>query len=114
MALKISEFLTLKENTYYEIDVYNSFNGKILSIIDHSPSLNIYISNDNETIKFRTSKSLLKSGIFKSKIIKNTNDYSSLFGTLQNNNYSNTIQISPENVDLFVEKIKITEYKITQ
>jgi hypothetical protein len=112
--LKISEFLTLKENTYYEIDVYNSFNGKILSIIDHSPSLNIYISNDNETIKFRTSKSLLKSGIFKSKIIKNTNDYSSLFGTLQNNNYSNTIQISPENFDLFVEKVKITEYKITQ
>lgn len=112
--IKISDFIKINENVYYEIDVNNSFQGKILSIIDHSPSLNIYISKDNETMKYRTSKALLKSGIFKSKIIKNTGDYASLFVNDPVDNFSNIIQISPDNFNFFEDKIKITEYKITQ
>jgi hypothetical protein len=112
--IKITDCLKLNENLYYEINVKNNFKGKILSMIDYSPSLNIIITSESEMTKYRTSKALLKSGFFKSKIIRNTIDFANLFDKEFTNSLSNSIQVRPDNYELFEDKIRVTEYKIVQ
>jgi hypothetical protein len=114
-AMELHSPLVPKKGIYYEIGIYNNFKGKIISALEHAPEINLEIkTSDGQKIVFRTSKSLLKTGIFSKKYIKDNQNFSSFI-----NNYENNLDVifynfAPIKPNMFKDKIKITEYKITQ
>ena len=113
-AMLLNSPLEPKEDIYYEIGVYNNILGKFVSIFEHAPELRIEIKiNDGNITEYRTSKLLLESGFFFDKYISDTENFSFVFGdeSIPKIKYYN---IKPLNPTLFKDKLRITEYKITQ
>lgn len=115
-AILIEDAFYPKKDTYYTFEIYNNFKGKIYSVLKYSPEINIEINSQNgEFISSRTSKELLRIGLYSNKLIKNLEDFEKLkitsFDSLDKiKNY----KFKPLHKKYFKEKIKVTEYKITQ
>lgn len=114
-AILINKPFKPKENSFYEFEVYHSIKGKMYSIFKHSPEINIEINaNNNYPYIFRTSKELLKIGLFSNNYIENNSGYknylnsNSEIGVEKIKNYI----FKPNSTSLFKEKIKVIEYKI--
>ncbi len=115
-AMMAESSLTPKQDVYYEIGVYNSIKGSMMSVIDHSPEINLEINATGNPRQYRTGKNLLQSGLFLDKNITKTEDFYRLFFTdsldkIESIKYYN---FKLGNKTMFKDKIKITEYKITQ
>jgi len=106
-----------EKDMFYEFEIYNSILGKLVSIFNHAPEVSLVIRTDKAGLKeFKTSEELLKSGVFSNTFIENTTDFLTLF---QDEYYSNLNKIEfykivPNNHLFFKDKVKVTEYKITQ
>lgn len=115
-AMILNTPLTPKKDIFYEIEVYNSLLGRLSSIINHSPEINLVIkTKDGLTTEYRTSKLLLETGVFFDKKINETKDFSSIF----DNSFNASQEIKyynfkPINETYFNDKVRITEYKIKQ
>lgn len=116
-AMYVNAPLVPKEGIYYKVEMYNSLKGRIKTIFDHAPEIQLEIkTNKNYPYPFRTSKKLLESGFFSEKYIVSTMG----FNDFMNNQISNEVEsikyynFKPKDLSLFKEKIKITEYKIVQ
>ena len=114
-AMYINSPLIIKNDIFYEITVYNNIMGEIKSKINYAPEINIEIKNEQgQLTKFRSSKFLLESGLFSQHIVSGTSDFVNLMQQQNPNNKIKSLYVRPLNSDLFKEKIKITEYKISQ
>lgn len=119
---KVREYVMLidsplipQEGIFYEVNLYYNILGKVVSIIEHSPEISLEIrTEDSNTTKYKTSKALLESGIFYDKIVTETKNFNAIFESpneIQKIRYYN---FRPKHPSQFKDKIKITEYKITQ
>lgn len=115
-ALLLNSPLVIKENCFYEVELYNSVNGKIKSFMEYAPEvvLNIKTSN-NRLIDFKSSKAQLKTGLFFTHFIESTDDFEKV---LKNDSLDATNQIKSFSFKVkdqyFKEKIRVKEYKIKQ
>lgn len=116
-AIVINSGIAPKKNVFYEVELYNTLSGKLYSILANAPEVNIKIkTKNNKIIDHKTSNSLLKSGIFSETYFKTTND---IFDSYFDKNIDpdfliKEYQFVPVSSNYFEDKIKITEYKITQ
>jgi hypothetical protein len=114
-AMILNTPLVPKKDVFYEIDIYNSYLGKAFSIFNHAPDVNLEIKTSDGYLKeYRTSKMLLESGIFCDEFIYETKNVSSLFNSKNENLKIKYYNIKPFKNSYFNDKIRITEYKITQ
>lgn len=114
-AMYINSPLIIENDIFYEITVYNNIIGEIQSKINYAPEINIEIKNEQgQLTKFRSSKLLLESGLFSQHIVSGTSDFVNLLQQQNPNNKIKSLYVRPLNSDLFKDKIKITEYKISQ
>jgi len=100
-----------KKDIYYEVEVYSSILGKVVSLVHHSPEISLVI-NAEIVIEFKTAQSLLKSGFFCDNYIADVDDFSEI---IDNKIFGKTINymiFKPRNNIFFEDKIKVTEYKI--
>ena len=72
------------------------------------------IGSKGQIQKYRSSKLLLESGLFSPFLINSTSDFMSLNKNHNTQEKIKGIYFRPLDGDLFKDKIKITEYKITQ
>ncbi len=114
-AMESESPLAPKKGIFYEIGVYNSMIGSLVSIIDHAPELSLEIKT-NTSSEYRTGKKLLESGVFLEQKINKTEDFYSLFfaDSLAKMEKVKFYNFKPKSPSLFGDKIRITEYKITQ
>jgi len=114
-AMYISSPLIIKEDIYYEVSLYNNFQGKIKSTIKHAPEVSIEIIGEKgQILKYKSSRLLLESGLFSPYVISQTSDFMSLIESQKSQNKMKGLYFRPLDTDLFKDKIKIIEYKITQ
>lgn len=113
--MEIGASLAPAKDIYYEVGVSNSIVGKFVSVIDHAPEMTMEIKS-NSSSEYRTGKKLLESGLFLEKKINKTEDFYSLFfaDSLAKMESVEFYKFKPKSPSLFKDKIKITEYKITQ
>ena len=65
-----------EKDIYYEIELYNNIYGKCYSVVKNSPEIKLQIQIKNgEKIEYKTSKTLLESGIFSSVFVRNTDEF---------------------------------------
>lgn len=114
-AMMIESPLAPENNVFYEIGVYNSITGSLVSVVDHAPELSLEIKTATTT-EYRTGKKLLESGVFLEQKINTTEDFYSLFfaDSLAKMEKVKFYNFKPKSPSLFKDKIRITEYKITQ
>jgi hypothetical protein len=114
-AMMADSPLSPKQDVYYEIGVYNSITGKIMSVIDHAPEIMLEIRT-NSSSEYKTGEKLLESGLFLEQKINTTEDFYSLFfiDSLAKLEKIKFYNFKPKDSGYFTDKIKITEYKITQ
>lgn len=116
-AMYINSPLIPQKNIYYEIEFYNNIFGKYYSVLKNSPEIMLQIQIKNgEKLEYKTSKKLLDSGIFSTAFVRNTDEFEAF---LKNNDSDSVQKVKHYSFRLlddkmFKEKIKITEYKITQ
>ena len=105
-----------KKDIFYEVEFFSTLKGKIVSIINHAPEIKFSIKkNNNGTNEYRTSNSLLKSGIFSDYQFNSTEEYLNNYKNILNEeNRIKYYTFYPVNQEYYKDKIKITEYKITQ
>jgi hypothetical protein len=114
-AMMLGSAIAPKQDIYYEVGVYHTFLGKFVSTIEHAPELRFEIRTKDGTIaEYRTSRPLLNSGFFYDRFINNTESFSSIFDEDGKNQNIKSYTIKPLKQSLFKDKIRITEYKITQ
>ncbi|MGK4566554.1 hypothetical protein [Flavobacterium sp. 3HN19-14] len=106
--------LVPEEGCYYEVELKSSIKGKLISVFDHAPSLQLKITTeDNHDAQFRTSTQMLASGLFYNKRIMTTDDF------IENNdNIKPSAKIKqygfvPENPAMFGDNVTIRQYKIS-
>ncbi|MBP6558605.1 MAG: hypothetical protein KA213_09590 [Flavobacterium sp.] len=114
-AMMTESPLAPKKDVFYEIGVYNSITGSLVSVVDHAPELSLEIKTETAT-EYRTGKKLLESGVFLEQKINTTEDFYSLFfaDSLAKMEKVKFYNFKPKSPSLFKDKIRITEYKITQ
>lgn len=105
-----------KKDIFYEVEFFATVKGKIVSIINHAPEIKFSIKKNNYgTSEYRTSNSLLKSGIFSDYQFNSTEEYLNNYKNILNEeNRIKCYTFYPVNQEYYKDKIKITEYKITQ
>lgn len=114
-AMLLNSPLIPKENIYYEIEMYHNINGKIQSVLKNSPEIKIEMQIEKGSkVEYKTSDKLLQSGIFSNVFIENTNSFSSFIKKDKNLPIIKYYNFKPYDTKMFKDKIKITEYKITQ
>ncbi|MFN4026034.1 MAG: hypothetical protein ACK4IZ_01165 [Flavobacterium sp.] len=114
-AMMLESPLVPKKDIFYEVGLYNSLTGRMVSVLDHSPELSLEINTATPSF-YRTGKKLLESGVFLEYKVNTTVDFCSLYSRdslykLEKIKYYN---FKPKSPSLFKDKIRITEYKITQ
>lgn len=114
-AMMTQSPLAPEKDVFYEIGVYNSITGSLVSVVDHAPELILEIKT-NTSSEYRTGKKLLESGLFLEQKISTTEDFYSLFfaDSLAKMEKVKFYNFKPKSPSLFKDKIRITEYKITQ
>ncbi|OYU85520.1 MAG: hypothetical protein CFE24_01045 [Flavobacterium sp. BFFFF2] len=102
-----------KDNVYYELDLYENMLGKAYSVLKHSPAinLNIMVEGDGKH-EYKTSKKLLKTGIFGNNFFGETKDFYETGSFGQSNRKVVFYQFSPKDPSMFQDKIRVNEYKI--
>ena len=114
-AMYIDSPLVPEEGTFYQVGVYDNFLGKIVSIIEHSPEIQLLITTEDGSIsEFRTSKLLLESGLFFNRFVNETSKFSNIFEAPDLNTKVKYYNFKPIHPSQYKDKIKITEYKIAQ
>lgn len=116
-AMYLGDPFVPKEGIFYEIGIYNSILGNIVSLVHHSPDLILTVaSSDGNLVEYKTSIGLLESGVFLDKTINNTIDFENLFDPQKSETNKMVIfyKITPKSNSFFKDKIRITEYKISQ
>lgn len=113
-AMNIHSELIPKENTYYKVSIYRNLMGNIVSLATHAPVVNLEIKCTDGTVRsYRTSKSLLESGIFSTYLVEDINDFSNLMNESEQIKKSiSAYYFVPEDFSLFKDKIRIKEFKI--
>jgi hypothetical protein len=107
--------LAPKKDIYYEIGIYNSMTGKIVSLFNHAPEIRLEIKlKSGRLLDFRTSKLLLETGIFSDKYFGETKNFKATFDQENDNQDVKYYNFKPVNSSSFKDKIRITEYKIIQ
>lgn len=123
--VKINEYAMLldsplipAEGLFYEVNLFNTFGGKVKSILRFTPEINLEIVTKEKVTTHRTSKALLEAGIFSNLAVRNVSDFAKL---IEPNRISKETDFPikayyfrPKKMSLFGDKIKIVEYKITQ
>ena len=100
---------------YYTVEIYNSITGKITSIYDHAPEIRLTIQILNgRQLNYKTSKLLLESGIFSDSFIGDTDNANEFFNEKVTADKIRYYKFTPLNPSAFNDKVRITEYKITQ
>lgn len=113
--LKITDKLIPKDGVYYEIGIAHSLAGKLISLLRYEPELNITVEQKDGTQRsYRTSKQLLKSGIFSTRHFNSTTDFYQFIrkGSLDLNSELNSYSFSPITPSLFNDVINVSEYRI--
>jgi len=114
-AIFIGDLLQPKPNVFYEIGVYENFYGKAYSFFFHAPPLKLEIKTKYQSKFYKTSKELLNAGLFSENYISNTTEFTEMMNSkLTPYNQANYYRIEPQNKSMFKDKIRVTEYKITQ
>lgn len=115
-AMMLNDPIVVKKDVLYEIEVYSSLKGKFSSIIRYAPEINLEIHTKTTVFQGRTSLSMLKAGIFSPYHIKDIDDFRKLINeeNFPKDNMINAYYLKAFDTDNFKDKIKITEYKITQ
>lgn len=114
-AMFLNSPLVPKKDIYYEIGMYNSITGKISSVFNHAPEIRLEIKlKSGELLDFRTSKLLLETGMFSNKYINETKSFGLNFNQVNDNQEIKYYNFKPLKASCFTDKIRITEYKITQ
>lgn len=114
-AMMLGGAFSPKPDVYYEIEVYDSFVGKINSLLRHAPELQIEIGFDGRPKAwYRTSKGLLKSGVFCESYFNTTQDFVDFYTNGQTSSKVKYYNIIAPHPSQFKEKVRITEYRITQ
>lgn len=112
-AMYIDSPVIMKEGVYYEIFLYHSIKGNLVSLLKNAPEISIkIITNDGSINNYKSSKLLLESGIYSPFLIKNTSDFKNLIQQENSNNKIKGLFIKPLDRTSFRDKIKIIEYKI--
>jgi hypothetical protein len=104
-----------KRDHFYEIEASSSILGSIQSLLSHSPGLFIMINTkDGKGNGFKTSKKLLKSGIYTNQLLTSTLDFQRYMAneTLPPNQEVMSYLVWPEDNKYYNDKVKVTEYKI--
>jgi len=108
-------FIEPGPDSYYELHVSNTLKGKVLSVIDHSPELQLIIkTKDGNHRRYRTSRKLLETGIFSNYLFTSTRDFYHYIrkDSLNPGNEITGYRIQNFNSTLFKNKIKVVEYKV--
>ena len=116
-AIKVGSPLVPKEKTYYEVELYPRIKGKLYSILRNYPEIKLKIlDSDFYKTEYKTSNSLLKSGIYSNKIFDDIDDiyYNFREDTTYYGKFVKAYYFSPENKNHFKNRIRIKEYKIKQ
>jgi hypothetical protein len=115
-ALMLNSPIIPKKDIFYQIEIYPTLKSKIYSVFRYSPELNIEIDSKGMKYSNRTSKSMLKAGIFNENYIKNIDDFEIYFKDSISNEQNKIMgyYIKPFDMSSYKDKIKVTEYKITQ
>ena len=105
-----------KKDIFYEVEFFSTLKGKAVSIINHAPEIKVSIKkNNNGSNEYRTSNSLLKVGIFSDYQFNSTQDYLNYYNNIfKEENKIKCYSFFPLHEGYYNEKVKITEYKITQ
>lgn len=112
-AMLIDSPLIMEEEVFYEIYLYHSIKGRIVSLLEYAPEVSIeMIDNKGFIKKYKSSKLLLESGIYSSFIISNTEDFKNLIQKKETDNKMKGLFFRPLDLNSFDEKIRIIEYKI--
>jgi hypothetical protein len=114
-AMLLNSPLVPQKDVFYEIGIYNSLSGKITSLFSHAPEIRLEMKTSDGYIKeYRTSKMLLETGIFCNQYISESKSLNSLFDSKIDGLKIKYYIIKPVDESFFNDKIRITEYKITQ
>ena len=103
------------KDKYYELFMSNTFYGKCVAVLNHSPELQLeIITKDGNQRRYRTSKKLLETGIFLTRHFNGTLDFYNYINNDSLNNESEITgyKIKRLNPSCFTDKIKVVEYKI--
>ena len=112
-AIYLNKPFVLDSNMYYEFDTYENLIGNFYSIIKHSPELSLCIKVKDQELKYyKTSKNLLKTGIFGNNFFEETKDFfdTNTFG--ESNKKVEFYEFITKNPAFFKEKVRVTEFKI--
>jgi len=114
-AMLLNSPLVPKKGIYYEIGIYNSITGKIVSLFNHAPEIRLEIKlKSGSLLDYRTSKLMLETGLFSDKYFNETKSFKANFDPINDNQDIKYYNFKPLNPSSFKDKIRITEYKITQ
>lgn len=114
-ALMVNDPLVPKEGVFYTVEAYNSFSGKVASVYEHAPEINLLTQIlYGEARYFKTSKGLLQCGIFSTDFIANTNKANAFFNQIGTGEKVRFYKFLPVESAKFTDKLRITEYKIVQ
>ena len=85
-AMLLNSPLVPKKDVYYEIGIYNSLLGKIVSVYQYAPEIRLEIKLKNGNLMdYRTSKLLLETGLYSDIFINDTNNFKTFFDSKNDN-----------------------------
>jgi hypothetical protein len=114
-AMMLNSPLAPKKEVYYEIGIYNSLTGKVVSLFNHAPEIRLEIKlKSGELLDYRTSKRMLEIGLFSDKYFNETKSFKANFDQVNENQEIKYYNFKPLNPSSFKDKIRIIEYKIKQ
>ncbi len=116
-AMYLGDPLVPKEGVFYEIGVYNTILGNVVSLLHHTADVQLTVaSSDGSLAEYKTSAGLLEGGVFLNKTVNSTIDFQDLFDMQKSELNKKVIfyKILPKSPSLFKDKVRITEYKIIQ
>ena len=115
-AIKVGSAIIPEKDIYYEAYLYPNLKCKIISIFSYSPEIYIQIVTKKGFSDFRISKPLLETGFFGNNLISSTLDFKSMLlkEKIKEDNLVKGYYFKLANEDLYLDKIRIKEYKIIQ
>lgn len=110
-----NELLVPRDSIYYEVFISNTFGGKLISFLRHSPEISLIIKTaDGKIHTYKISKKLLETGIFSSRFYTTTDDF--LRGLKKDSlNAGDKVLgygFEASSPGLFNTSVKVVEYKI--
>lgn len=114
-TINIRDSFVPQKDKYYTIELHRTISSKINSLLYKPKYLYLEFKTGlyNEPATFRTSVSLLKSGLWGNKLISNLGDFYNLLGGNTNELKNiNSIKLIPEEIEEFEHQLTISEYDI--